>query len=148
MGRAPRTKETLPDFLKWRQVTRHPLVFRGLTGSQRTPGFGASHSSFFFSLFSFPSNFLSPHQIVWFNKSSEVSSLATCHPLIGYLGFPLSSYPYLWIFTLSSCHTCPHGSHLDPCLTCSSFDTWLHMSHPTCAKCQLITLGALKNVKF
>ena len=42
LGRAPRTKETLPDFLKWRRVTRHPLVFRGLTGSQRTPGFGAS----------------------------------------------------------------------------------------------------------
>ena len=32
-------KETLPDFLKWRRVTRPPLVFRGLTGSQRTPGF-------------------------------------------------------------------------------------------------------------
>ena len=43
-GRAPRTKETLPDFLKWRRVTRHPLAFRGLTGSQRTPGFGASHT--------------------------------------------------------------------------------------------------------
>ena len=42
LGRAPRTKETLPDFLKWRRVTRHPLVFRGLTGSQQTPGFGAS----------------------------------------------------------------------------------------------------------
>ena len=39
MGRAPRTKETLPDFLKWRRVTRPPLVFRGLTGSQPTPGF-------------------------------------------------------------------------------------------------------------
>ena len=39
LGRAPRTKETLPDFLKWRRITRHPLVFRGLTGSQRTPGF-------------------------------------------------------------------------------------------------------------
>ena len=38
LGRAPRTKETLPDFLKWRWVTRPPLVFRGLTGSQRTPG--------------------------------------------------------------------------------------------------------------
>ena len=38
LGRAPRTKETLPDSLKWRRVTRHPLVFRGLTGSQRTPG--------------------------------------------------------------------------------------------------------------
>ena len=42
LGRAPSTKETLPNFLKWRRVTRHPLVFRGLTGSQRTPGFGAS----------------------------------------------------------------------------------------------------------
>ena len=39
LGRAPRTKETLPDFLKWRRVTRPPLVFRGLTGSERTPGF-------------------------------------------------------------------------------------------------------------
>ena len=42
LGRAPCTKETLPDFLKWRRITRHPLVFRGLTGSQRTPGFGVS----------------------------------------------------------------------------------------------------------
>ena len=42
LGRVLRTKETLPDFLKWCRVTRHPLVFRGLTGSQRTPGFGAS----------------------------------------------------------------------------------------------------------
>ena len=40
LGRAPRTKETLADFLKWRRVTRPPLVFRGLTGSQWTPGFG------------------------------------------------------------------------------------------------------------
>ena len=43
LGRAPRTKEALPDFLKWRRVTRHPLVFYGLTGSQRTPGIGVSH---------------------------------------------------------------------------------------------------------
>ena len=42
LGRAPRTKETLPDFLKWRRVTQHRLVFHGLTGSQRTPGFGVS----------------------------------------------------------------------------------------------------------
>ena len=47
LGRAPRTKETLPDFLKWRLVTRPPLVFRGLTGSQRTPGFwGVTNSTF------------------------------------------------------------------------------------------------------
>ena len=42
LGRAPRTKETLPDFLKWCRVTRHPLVFRGLTGNQQTSEFGAS----------------------------------------------------------------------------------------------------------
>ena len=38
LGRAPRTKETLPDFRVWCQVTRHPRVFRRLTGCQRTPG--------------------------------------------------------------------------------------------------------------
>ena len=43
LGRAPRTKETLPDFHEWRRVTRHPLVFRRLTGSQRTPRIGVSH---------------------------------------------------------------------------------------------------------
>ena len=37
LGRAPRTKETLPDFCKKCRVTRHSRVFRGLTGSQRTP---------------------------------------------------------------------------------------------------------------
>ena len=41
-GRAPRTKETLPDFRKRCRVTRHLQVFRGLTGCQRTPGNGAS----------------------------------------------------------------------------------------------------------
>ena len=43
LGRAPRTKETLLDFREWCRVTRHPRVFRGLTGCQRTPGIGASH---------------------------------------------------------------------------------------------------------
>ena len=42
LGRAPRTKETLLDFREKCRVTRHSRVFRGLTGSQRTPGFGAS----------------------------------------------------------------------------------------------------------
>ena len=42
LGRASRTKETLPDFREWCQVTRHPLVFRRLMGCQRTPGNGAS----------------------------------------------------------------------------------------------------------
>ena len=35
LGRAPRTKETLPDFHEWYRVTRHPRVFRRLTGCQR-----------------------------------------------------------------------------------------------------------------
>ena len=42
LGRAPRIKETLPDFLEKRRVTRHSRVFRGLTGSQRIPGVGTS----------------------------------------------------------------------------------------------------------
>ena len=37
LGRAPCTKETLPDFREWCWVTRHPQVFRGLTGCQRSP---------------------------------------------------------------------------------------------------------------
>ena len=37
LGRAPRTKETLPDFHECCRVTRHPRTFRGLTGCQRTP---------------------------------------------------------------------------------------------------------------
>ena len=63
LGRALRTKEILPDFLKRCRVTRHPLVFRGLTGSQRTPGFwGVTSNSahyvkrgchFFFKLITF-----------------------------------------------------------------------------------------------
>ena len=39
LGRAPRTKETLPDLREKCRVTRHSRVFRELTGSQRTPGF-------------------------------------------------------------------------------------------------------------
>ena len=38
LGRDPRTKETLPNFLEKYRVTRHSRVFRGLTGSQRTQG--------------------------------------------------------------------------------------------------------------
>ena len=39
LGRAPRTKETLPNFHEWCRVTRHPRIFCGLTGCQRAPGF-------------------------------------------------------------------------------------------------------------
>ena len=51
LGRATHTKETLPDFHEWCRVTRHPLVFRGLTGSQRTPGnWGVTRAHPFFRL--------------------------------------------------------------------------------------------------
>ena len=36
LGRALRTKETLPDFRKRCRVTQLSRIFRGLTGSQRT----------------------------------------------------------------------------------------------------------------
>ena len=39
LGRAPRTKETLPDFRARCRVTRHSRVFLGLTGCQRTSRF-------------------------------------------------------------------------------------------------------------
>ena len=39
LGRVPRTKENLSDFREWCRVTRHPRVFRKLTGCQRTSGF-------------------------------------------------------------------------------------------------------------
>ena len=45
LGRAPRTKETLPDFREKMSGTRHSRVFHGLTGSQRTPRIGVSQDS-------------------------------------------------------------------------------------------------------
>ena len=42
LGKAPRTMETLPDFREKCRVTDIHECFHGLTGSQRTPGFGAS----------------------------------------------------------------------------------------------------------
>ena len=38
LGKAPRTKKTLLDFREKCQVIRLSRLFRGLTGSQRTPG--------------------------------------------------------------------------------------------------------------
>ena len=45
LGRAPRTKETLPDFREWRRVTRHPRIFRGLMSCQRNWGVTAWYQS-------------------------------------------------------------------------------------------------------
>ena len=44
LGRAPRTKETLPDFREWCRVTQHSRVFRGLTGCQRDTSVLGHHS--------------------------------------------------------------------------------------------------------
>ena len=74
LGRAPRTKETLPDFLKWRRVTRHPLVFRRLTGSQRTPRFwGVTLSKLL-------SNFLLETSPEMSSSGTVKSSSSTSHP--------------------------------------------------------------------
>ena len=51
LGRAPRIKETLPNFREWCRVTRHSRVFRGLTGCQRTPGFWGVTFSFCLKFF-------------------------------------------------------------------------------------------------
>ena len=46
LGRAPRTKDTLPNFHEWCRVIRHPRLFRRLTGCQRTPEFlGVSYGT-------------------------------------------------------------------------------------------------------
>ena len=39
VGRAPCTRETLPDFRESGRVTRHSRVFRRLKGNQWTPWF-------------------------------------------------------------------------------------------------------------
>ena len=44
LGRAPRIRETLPDFRESCRVAQHSRVFRGLMGSKRTPRFwGVTH---------------------------------------------------------------------------------------------------------
>ena len=45
LGKAPRTKETLPNFHELYRVTRHPQLFHRLTGCQRDPKNGASHDT-------------------------------------------------------------------------------------------------------
>ena len=44
LGRAPRTKETLPDFREECRVTRHSRVFHGLTGKSTDPQVSGGHS--------------------------------------------------------------------------------------------------------
>ena len=39
LGKTPCTKETLPDFHELCRITRHPRLFRRLTGCQKTTRF-------------------------------------------------------------------------------------------------------------
>ena len=43
MGRAPRTKETLPNFREWCRATRHPDIPR-VDGLSTDPRNGVSHN--------------------------------------------------------------------------------------------------------
>ena len=45
LGRASRTKETLPNFHEWCRVTRHPRVFYGFTGCQRDTSVLGHHNT-------------------------------------------------------------------------------------------------------
>ena len=44
LGRARRIKETLLNFHEWCWVTRHPQIFRGLTGCQQDTSVLGRHS--------------------------------------------------------------------------------------------------------
>ena len=98
LGRAPRTKETLPDFLKWRRVTRPPFVFRELTGSQRTPGFGASQ--LMLGLIVFIDGFMTYNHKISINmnissclvKELDMRFTFSCLPSISHTSF-LFSFP-------------------------------------------------------
>ena len=78
LGRAPRIKETLLDFLKWCRVSRHPLVFPGLTGSQRTTGFGASQDLF-----------IPDHQVYETNNSGSIPEFSIGQSIFRFLWFCL-----------------------------------------------------------
>ena len=86
LGRAPRTKETLLDFLKWCQVTRPPLVFSGLTGSQRTPGFwGITYRAWDVVI---SGRFLSYYHIPMHLPDAEKTTFITPHGLYCYNVMP------------------------------------------------------------
>ena len=85
LGRAPRTKETLPDFLKWRRVTRPPLVFRGLTGSQRTPGFWGVTISIL--------------QLLWFSQMSVYKCSCICNIEYKYSSKSRILFIYLFVYS-------------------------------------------------
>ena len=94
LGRAPRTKETLPDFLKWRRITRPSLVFRGLTGSQRTPRFwGVTISAHCTTILQY--NFLATCILLQYNSPLAIQTKPTtpfsCNTIpIQFFSSPLS----------------------------------------------------------
>ena len=60
LGRAHRTKETLPDFREKCRVTRHSRVFRRLTVVNGPPGLGCHTLSSYPTTMKFPSNGIMP----------------------------------------------------------------------------------------
>ena len=103
--------------------------------------------SLFFSFPSLPLSFLS----TGFAPTCSSGMSPPCHlsPL-HWLSW-ISPYPLIQFFGLPSSQVVthvPHRPHLDFCLTCSPFDTWLHISHPTSAKCHSLLSVPQKNVKF
>ena len=81
-------------------------------------------------------------------KSSGISSLATCHSPVSSLGFPYLVIHNFGFPSYKVVTHVTHGSHLDLCLTCFPFDTWLNVSPPNKCQVSLVTLDASKNMKF
>ena len=149
LGRAPRTKETLLDFHEWCRVTRHPRIFRGLTGCQRTPRFWGvtktrekdePFSSLLFlslfSLFILPSFSLSLP--IWSNLLKW--DALSCHMSPSYWLSWISPYPLIHNFGFPFSYVVTQGHPLD-------FLTFpLHLTHglmwviQTSAKCHSLPL--------
>ena len=100
LGRTPHTKETLPDFQEKCRVTRHSRVFRGLTGSQRTPKNLGRHIFHIISCIMFFANFLYFHvHFLSCSYTVHVSYTFICHILsynlsYTFLYFYLHSYTF------------------------------------------------------
>ena len=90
-------------------------------------------SSFFFPLF-----LLSLSLPVWSNLIKW--DVLSCHVSPSHWLSWITPYPHIWISFLLCGDTCPTWVPLILLFDLSPFDAWLHMSHPTCAKCDLSLL--------
>ena len=102
----------------------------------------SSHFSLSFQFSSPPLNCL-VQQVKW--------DVLSCHVLPFHWLSWITRYPLIQNFIFPSSQVVTHvqhGSHLDFCLICSPFDTWLIVSHPNKCQVSLATFGASKNMKF